>query len=178
MNRNAVISVILFYLGVSIFFSCSKDESDNIPPTIEGILRPIPDTTIMTDTLCPFVAKFFDNDSTLSSYSIRVWNAQLNSSKDTTSLKKKDPNDTNSKDSAFFNSAFQEISIFGEKEVLLNLASAYKVDSTLNVRGKSYPTSLGKHYIKLSVIDIYGNLAEDSMLINVKRYTKPEGRSN
>jgi len=157
--------------------------NDSEPPAIE-IIHPSRDTAIMTDTVCIFKATFRDNRS-LSSYSIKIWNALLEAETDTFTrlhtvfdendprYPKKDENGVFINDSVLFNKAFQSNSIFLDTtEFTVTVHTGYWIDSMAG----NLPHSLGKHWFKVTLMDKAGNYSADSFQINVKKYVKPEDR--
>ncbi|MEN9917616.1 MAG: hypothetical protein RL662_52 [Bacteroidota bacterium] len=173
INRTAFVAMALSFIGVCVIFSCSKVEVDNEAPQLQ-IVHPVADTVVMTDTFCPFVAYVSDNVG-LSSYSIKIWNARMKSETDTFTLKsilEKESLIAALPDSAIYNKAFQSAQIFGKTRDTIDLASAFKIDSMLSVRGNNYPILLGKHYFKVTLVDMGGNIKVDSFLIDVTKYIK------
>lgn len=176
MIRNTLLFVIISLTGLCIFFACSKNDfdSDEVDPTFQ-IIHPIPDTIVMTDTSCVFMAHFADEGGAgLSSYAIKVWNARMVHETDTFTRKSTlEGIGENEPDSAIFNRAFQAGNIFGKSDTTIFLNSGYTINST---GVNNLPILLGKHWFKVTVVDRAGNVAVDSFLIDVIKYVKPEDR--
>lgn len=179
MIRNFLLFFTASFIGICIFFSCSKEDDimdDKEPPTVR-IIHPERDTTIMTDSICIFKAEFTDNKS-LSSYSIKIWNAVLGAETDTFTLLSTalsidnpryppvDETTGNLKDSALFNKAFQQANIFLDTtKYTVTVYNGYWIDS---LKGTT-PYALGEHWFKVTVIDKAGNYSADSFKIKVIR---------
>lgn len=157
----------LFLLSACItMYSCSKENSDNVKPTLE-ILSVKEGDIFYTDSIYGLKAHFTDNEA-LSSYSIKIWNSRLDNSNDTTTLKSIKEGGMGA-DSAFFNKAFQSANIFNKKDTTINIFNAFYIDSVLSVSNRNYPILLGEHFFKVTVVDQAGNLNADSLKIIIKK---------
>lgn len=173
MIRNTLLFIIISLTGLSVFYACSKNEfdDDRDPPKFR-IIHPTPDTIVMTDTGCVFMAHFSDEGgSGLSSYAIKIWNTRMEHETDTFTRKSTlEGLGEDKSDSAVFNKAFQTGNIFGKTDTIIFLNSGYNISS----RGtNNLPILLGKHWFKLTVVDRAGNVAVDSFHIYVKEYVRP-----
>ncbi|HCO67177.1 MAG TPA: hypothetical protein DIT04_05395, partial [Dysgonomonas sp.] len=110
----------------------------------------------MTDSICPFRARFTDEGgSGLSAYSVKIWNALMEET-DTFTLKSSIVGNLpeGTRDAALFNKSFPTARISGSPNMPLNdtviyIFDGYKVDSMrLSDR---MPILTGKHWFKVSV---------------------------
>lgn len=166
MNRNIVLSVFLFYIGISVFFSCSKEESDDNPPAINSISLKQGDI-IFTDSSYYLLVDFSD-DKGLSSYSIQIRHKDYSQDSLTMVVTEQDTTYT----TAYFNRNFQVVNIFDSLAFRDTIRNAFKIDPQLSVNSVRYSVAVGDHYFKLTLVDKGGNTAIDSFLINVAR--KPQ----
>lgn len=177
MTKNILLSICISFIGICLFFACTKEENDSAYPVIEFVsldsLTPLKSGDVMyTDS--PYVVRstFRDADE-LSSYSIRIWSALLKNSSDTFTLKSSiEPLKDGEPDSAIFNRAFQDNNIWGIKDSSVTVLTSVKIDSAITAGGKRMSVSLGSYYLKVTVVGKTGNMTKDSFLIDVR--TKPK----
>lgn len=158
MTRNIYFFVltVCLIIGISLFFSCTKVDSDDIPPTIE-VLEPFENDTLFiytdTDTILPLFRAYFTDDTALSSYTFRIRHG-----KDSIS---KGPVNNDGDTTGYFYKNYQRASIFGQKQD--SVKQIFQIDSLVTVTNKnggskSYPIWEGIYQLDASVLDMQGNV--------------------
>lgn len=153
-RKISFVLIISIFIGVNLFFSCTKiDDNDHTPPTIE-VLSPIPDTVIYvtsdTDTLFPIFRARFTDDIALSSYTFKIQHEK-------DSINSLTPDGS----AAYFYRNYQSASIFDTTQI--TISQIFTIDSLMSVTvdrtTKSYPIWEGIYQLHASVVDKQGNVA-------------------
>jgi hypothetical protein len=166
MAKNILLFSILFFIGACFFFSCSKAEIDNEPPSMQ-LVSIKPGDVVYTDSAYSFEAMFAD-DKGLSSYSIQIRHTRFNL--DSITVGQLDVEEVAGKKdtAALFYKNFQSFNIFDTTEYHVNIRNAFKIDTAKVVGNKPYPIRLGEHYFKITLVDMGGQSVVDSFLIDVR----------
>lgn len=153
---------VLLILVISfVFFSCHKDDQDNIKPKVK-ILQPIDGDTINLDQLSVFIGEFSDNMS-LSSYFVQIHNPNIND-KSRVVLN----NDTTiTGDSVIYlNQIIQKSSIFNvDTTIVVN--DEFRIDTVASYNSRIYHVKEGLYQFKVVVMDKAGNKDSSSININI-----------
>lgn len=153
--------IFLFFVSISIFISCEKENVDNVKPIVK-ILQPLPNDTIHLSSTYPFRATFWD-DKGLSSYFIQVSNPAI----DIDDRVVVDPADSTKRDSLLYlDQVIQRVNIFDIKDTVVTVEHSFILDSLGYIKNRGpFNIVRGIYQFKVVVMDKAGN--RDSSYFNV-----------
>lgn len=162
MSKNVLFLSVSILLIVGFLFSCEKEDTDNVKPTVE-IKYPFQNDILHLESTYKFEAVFQD-DKGLSSYFIQISNPDI----DINHRLIPNPDSTKTDSLLYLNQIIQRTNIFGIRDTAVTVAHTFLVDTIGRFEGRGpFDIIRGKYQFKVVVMDKAGNRDSSWFDVNI-----------